>query len=230
MSRARACARLGAIAIALLLSGSGCASTEEEEAVGEDVGEANEAYTGRVAEMKRIGRSYPGAPASWAQPDSDGTFDEKGYCGATAAANLLRWYQKDVSPDQAIADGCWSVIGTRPATLARYLQKHHASLGCALHKMDRDADALAGVRASLRAGKPLVVLFMTGYLNAHWVTIMAVEGRGPDPNLVVMSWAGFYRIKWSEFQAPWRAAYSGPYPHIQCSARSPLADKIRVDG
>jgi len=205
---------------------TGCASTEEEE---EEVSSGEEAYTGRLAELTYIGSSYAGAPRSWEQPDSEGIFGQYGYCGATAAANMVGWYGKSVSPRNAIDNGCWSYIGTRPVTLAKYLRTHHADLGCALGKMTWDADALTGVRNSLRVGKPLVVVFMTGGLNAHWVTIIGVQGAGDDPKLVVMSWGGFYTVQWSDFKDAWRSGYSGPYPYIQCK-QSPLASNLRVDG
>ncbi len=230
MSRKVSLATVLASLLVVSFAATGCASTIEGEEEEEEVAETEEAYTGRLAEMVRIGSSYPGAPRSWEQPPSEGIFGQNGYCGATAAANLLSWYGKNVSPRNAIDDGCWSYIGTRPITLARYLQNHHASLGCSLGRMSWNADALTGVRNSLREGRPLVVVFMTGRLEAHWVTIMGVRGRGDDPKLVVMSWGGFYTVQWSDFREAWRAGYSGPYPYIQCTKQSPLASNLRVDG
>jgi len=194
----------------------------------EQMGSTESAYSGPIPDM--VGISAPAdAVASWAQPDSEGTFDQYGYCGATAASNLLRWYGKEVSPSSAIDDGCWSYIGTRAPTLAAYLKRHHSELGCSYETLGFYDDGLATLRQSLEAGRPVIVQFMTGSLNAHWVTVIGVQGAGDDPQIVVMSWAGFYTLQWSRLQDAWRRAWGGYYPHIVCDSVSPLATAIHVD-
>lgn len=188
--------------------------------VDEPIAQGEAAYTGRIPDMTEVDRPT-GARDSWDQPDSQGWFDQYGYCGATAASNLLRVYGQEVSPQEAIDAGAWSWVGTRPATLAAYLRGHHADLECALRTATSDAAALALLREDAASGTPVVVLFMTGKLNAHWVTVIGVEGTGDDTKVLVMSWGSYYSIAWSDLGDAWRAAYSGPYPHIRCRPRVP---------
>jgi hypothetical protein len=233
MSIVRIAARAFAVAALVTLAASACTSADSTETEEEDQVEGNaQAYSGVVPDMNVIGPSWNGAPASSAQPESEGVFglENFGYCGATAASNLLRWYGKEVTPRKAIDDGCWSWIGTRPKQLAYYLQSKHPELGCSLGKMTWNADALAGVRNGLRGGRPIVIVFMTGALNAHWVTIVGVEGTGPDPKIIVASWGKYYWVQWSKLQPAWRGSYNGPYPFVMCRDQSPHAGKLKVEG
>jgi hypothetical protein len=184
----------------------------------EDVGRDEAAYTGRIPEMTEIDRP-PGAPDSWDQPDSEGWFNQYGYCGATAASNLLRVYGREVAPRTAIDDGAWSWIGTRPATLAAYLRRHHADLACALRTAPSAEAALSTLRERTATGTPVIVLFMTGRMNAHWVTVLGVDGTGDRARVLAMSWGSYYAITWSDLADAWRAGYGGPYPHIVCAPR-----------
>ncbi|MBX3231761.1 MAG: hypothetical protein KIT84_42720 [Labilithrix sp.] len=213
------------IFLALLCLPACTVAPELEE---EEPASTESAYFGTIPDMVPI--SAPaGAVASWAQPDSEGAFDQYGYCGATAASNLLRWYGKEVAPRRAIDDGCWSYVGTTPSTLAAYLRDKHSELDCSYRTLDFYADGLATLRRSLEAGRPVIIQFMTGSLNAHWVTAIGVRGAGDDPEIVVMSWAGFYTLQWSRLQDAWRRAWGGYYPHVICDAVSPLAAALHVD-
>jgi hypothetical protein len=198
------------------------------EDVDDPVESSEAAYSGKLAVMSEIS-APPDAVGSWAQPESEGIFGQNGYCGATAASNLLRWYGKEVSPRQAINDGCWSYIGTRPSTLAAYLQNKHAELGCSYRTFSWDADALGALRAAIAAGHPVLIEFMTGQLDAHWVTVIGLRGPDQDPQLVVMSWASFYTLQWSEVMDAWRNAWGGYYPHIYCDAVSTRPAALRVE-
>lgn len=203
---------------------SGCATeTPPEE---EEMGETSSAYTGPVPVMERIA-APDGMPSSWEQPDSEGTFDQYGYCGATAAANLLTWYGKSTTPREAIDNGCWSYVGTRPPTLAAYLKKAQPELDCYYQTMKWNADSLGNLRNALAAGRPVIIEFMTGKLNAHWVTVVGVEGTEEDPYLTVMSWGGYYKIRWAGVKDAWRSAWGGYYPYVMCNAVSPLAGALR---
>jgi hypothetical protein len=234
MSIARFVARACAVAsFSILVSNIGCSSSDDAASSEDEAIEGStQAYSGVVPDMNALEDEWNGAPKSWAQPESEGVFGLQnfGYCGATAAANLLRWYGREVTPRKAIDDGCWSWIGTRPKQLAYYLQSKHADLGCQLSRMTWDADALKGIRNGLRGGRPFAIVFMTGALNAHWVTVVGVEGEGRDPKIIVASWGRYYWLQWSKLQPAWRNSYNGPYPFIMCRDRSPHAGVIKVDG
>lgn len=216
------------IAAAIALIACSASTNDGDDSVESHGGDnaAEEAITRAAVPMNKIERPA-GVPASWDQPPSEGSFGQYGYCGATAAANLLRWYDREVSPRQAIDDGCWSSVGTRPATLAAYFRKHHPELGCELTQVPGGADALSLLKYDLMLGRPTILLFMTGGLNAHWVTAIGVDAKGPNPNVLVESWGKYYAIPWAKLEPAWRAAYGGPYPHLTCEAKSPHASALR---
>lgn len=214
---------LAAIAVAIVACGANDA-TEDAPAVGET---STEAYTGTIATLATT-PAPPGMPRSWPQPDSEGLLGQNGYCGATAAANLLHFYAKEVSPRQAIEAGCWSWVGTTATDLSRYLKKSFPELGCSYGRMPWDADSLQNLRNALASGKPVAVQFMTGGLNAHWVTVVGVRGAGEHPELVVMTWGRFATVKWDEFKDAWRSAWGGYYPYVMCEAVSPNAKALFI--
>jgi len=212
-------------AIAIAIAACGANDTTGDDA---DNGEAStEAYTGTIATLVRT-PAPPGMPGSWDQPDSEGILGQNGYCGATAAANLLHFYGKEVSPRQAIDAGCWSWVGTTATDLARYFKKSFPELGCYRGRMPWDADALQNLRNALAIGKPVAVQFMTGALNAHWVTVVGVHGEGEHPELVVMTWGHFAKVKWDDFKDAWRHAWGGYYPYVMCEAVSPNAKALFI--
>ena len=204
------------VACSILIAACATSTEVEDEPIGES---AESAYSGRLATLTQINRPS-GVVDSWSQPDSEGILGQNGYCGATAASNLLRWYGRDVSPRQAIDGGCWSYIGTRAPTLANYLREKQPDLGCWYGTMSWDADALTNLRTALAGGRPVVIQFMTGALNAHWVTVIGVRGAGADPTIVVMSWGGYYTTQWSDLQNAWRRAWGGYYPYVMCQGVS----------
>lgn len=206
----------------ILLPLTACAVQQQEE---EPQGTTNAAFTGRIPEM--VETTAPrGAPRSWQQPDSEGLFGRFGYCGATAAANLLGWYRQNVSPRQAIDGGCWSNIGTLPSSIANYLSTSFPDLGCAAGTLPYEADSLASLRNAVGRGHPVLIEFMTGGLDAHWVTVIGFQGAGNNPKVVVMSWGGFYTIQWDALQDAWRHAWGGYYPYIICRAVSPMRSAL----
>ncbi len=218
-----------ALAILCALVVPACASVEDD-AQGEETEQTDQAYSGPVPDL--YGTSAPrNAPRSWPQPPSEGAFGKNGYCGATAAANTLAWYGRNVSPRQAIDDGCWSFIGTKPQHLAAYMQDKHADLGCSYQRFNRNGDALAYVKSILRSGRPLMIEYMVGGLNAHWVTVVGVRGQGRDTNLIVMSDGGYYTAKWETMNDAWKNGWGGPFPHVVCNApvRGPRAQGLTVE-
>jgi hypothetical protein len=213
---------LAAILYASFIAACGASESELPE---DDVEETTEAYSGTIATL--VDTPTPrGAPTSWAQPDSEGILGQNGYCGATAASNLLGWYNLRVSPREAIDGGCWSYIGTTASRLATYLRTTHPQLGCARGTLGFDDDALGALRGAIGSGHPVIVQFMTGSLNAHWVTVVGIRGAGSNPQLVVMTWGKFMTVRWADFQDSWRRAWGGYYPHVMCSAVSPRATAL----
>jgi hypothetical protein len=206
-----------------------CGATDATEEEGEDdTAEvaADSAYTGSLATLKDT-PAPPGMPKSWAQPDSEGIFSQYGYCGATAAANLLGFYGKNVSPQQAIDGGCWSHIGTTASRLGKYM-KAYPELGCWNGRMAYDADALGNLRTALAGGRPVIVQFMTGKVEAHWVTIVGVRGEGDHPEVVMMTWGKYKTAKWDDFKDAWRRGWGGYYPYVMCQAASPMKSALFV--
>lgn len=130
-----------------------------------------------------------------------------------------------MSPPDAIARGCRSYVGT----LGAFVERDQPDLGCRYEKLPIGSDALPWGRSTLAHGKPIVVEFMTGSLNAHWVTIVSELGKGADPKLIFTSWGRYYEARWSVFDDAWRDAWGGPYPHVTCTAASPFARVMRVD-
>ena len=186
------------------------------------------AYTSALPQLRPV-RPPTSWPKVWAQPPSTGVVEQNGYCGATAAANLFRWYGVEVSPHAAIDRGCWSYVGTMAPTLGSFVERDQPELGCHYEKLSAQSDALAWVRSTLTEGKPIIVQFMTGELNAHWVTVVSVLGKGPDPKLIFTSWGRYYEAQWSVFAHAWRDAWGGPYPHVTCDKASPFGRVMRVD-
>jgi hypothetical protein len=108
---------LAALLYAFFVAACGAGESELPE---EDVGAAAEAYSGTIATL--VDTPAPrGAPSSWSQPDSEGIVGQNGYCGATAASNLLGWYNLRVSPREAI-DGHVHRLDERRAQEA---ERHH---------------------------------------------------------------------------------------------------------
>jgi hypothetical protein len=161
-----------------------------------------------------------GGPESWVQPPSDGYFGQWGYCGATAAANLFRWYGREVAPREAVDKGCWSYIaGTFPGTLRSCMNAIEPDLECALASASL-TDPLGTLRGELAGGHPVIILYMTGVVEAHWVVVTGIEGEGHDRKIVAMSDGRYIAMKWSQLAPAWGLAYDGPFPMISCQAKA----------
>lgn len=163
-----------------------------------------------------------GPVRSWPQPRSEGLFDRNSYCGATAVANLLGWYDIEKSPRTAINEGCWSVVGTTPATMHDYLQREHGDLGCVLSFVPSDRDPLETLRSLLFSGRPPIILFGTGGGVLHWAVVSGVRnGDGGDPWIEFMSWGAYKRVRWSALEPRWRRPLGLHHPFLACNKTSP---------
>ncbi len=206
------------------------ACTTDSAADDDAVEQTEQAYSGPVPGLEGT-RAPRNAPSVWPQPPSEGLFGQYGYCGATAAANTLAWYGPRVSPRQAIDNGCWSAIGTTPSHLAQYMQNNHGDLGCSYERFDRNGDALGYLKSLLTAGRMVMIQYMVGRLNAHWVPVVGVRGRGTNTRLVVMSDGGYYTAEWEKMKEAWKNGWGGPFPHVVCNARvtGPRAQGLWVE-
>ena len=170
-------------------------------------------------EMKPY-RQPAGMPKPWDQPDSTGFFEERGKCGPTAVANLLRLYGQEVSPAQADQQGVHWVIGTRGITIRNWFEAKHPELGCTL---EHPTDGPAFLREHLAKGEPVLVWFNTaGSLSSHWVVAVGIDGSGAEERVVVMSWGRYYSIAMSKLDAAWRNVYWIRRPSIVCGVKTPL--------
>ncbi len=163
-----------------------CVSTQSEDP-DELVGESTEAYSGTLATL--VATTAPrGAPGPWAQPDSEGLVGQYGYCGATAAANLLAWYNLHVSHARRSTAAAGASSAPPPRGSARTWAPRTPSSVAREERCrgTRTPSVLFAVRSP--PGRPVIVQFMTGALDAHWVTVVGIRGAGNSPDLVVMSW------------------------------------------
>jgi hypothetical protein len=225
-ARAFAAVVVTTCAVACSAGGDGDSDLAADDAPNASSSES--AFSGALPSLRPV-KPLSSWPKVWDQPASTGVVEQNGYCGAAAAANLFRWYGREVSPHDAIARGCWSYVGTMAETLGSFVERDQPDLGCRYEKLPGVSDPLAWVRSRLTEGKPIIVQFMTGGLNAHWVTVVGVFGKGADPKLILTSWGRYYEAQWSGFEDAWRNAWGGPFPHITCDAVSPFARVMRID-
>lgn len=202
---------------------AGCAVAEEDEGTsGDAIGTSEDATTAaakglKSSEMKAIATPR-GLPRAWPQPDSDGWFDERGKCGPTAVANLLRLYGKDgISPDAAYDAGVRWWVGSRPVDLGGYLDRKHAGLGC---RITFAPDGPALLRAATATERPVLAWFRTEGLSSHWVAVADVRGAGPTEEVVLLSWGRYYAVPMTRFAEAWDSVYGFRNPAIVCAARS----------
>lgn len=199
---------------------SACASPAEED--GADAASSEDALQSVPLAQSDM-KPYPrpdGMPVPWDQPDSTGLFDERGKCGPTAVANLLRLYGTEISPDEADRRGVHWWIGTRGLSIRDWLDDEHPELGCTL---EHPTDGPAFLRRHLAKGQPVLVWFNTqGGLSSHWVTAVDVVGSGAGERVVVMSWGRYYGISMTKLDAAWRNVYLIRRPSIVCADRARL--------
>ncbi len=202
------------VACLALTLGAACAAPAQDEATGTDEGALQSAP---LAEADMV--PYPklaGMPAVWDQPDSTGVFDERGKCGPTAVANLVRLYGIELSPEEADQEGVHWWIGTRGLSIRDWFEEKHPELGCTL---EHPTDGPAFLREHLANGQPVLVWFnMEGGLSSHWVTAVGVVGD----RVVVMSWGRYYTIPMAKLDAAWRNVYWIRRPSIVCASKTKL--------
>ncbi len=213
---------IGCLSAAALLSLSACVGPDDPQEE-EQGATADELQSPPLAQsdMKRI-KAPAGMPVPWDQPDSTGLFDERGKCGATAVANVLKLYgDTDVSPAKADADGVRWWVGARGINIEAYFRQKQPQLGCTLEHPEEGPGFL---RAHLDAGHPVMVWFnmSSGFLGSHWVTVVGHRGTGAAEVAIVMSWGAYYTIPMSKLDAAWRNVYAIRRPSVVCSARTNL--------
>ncbi len=204
-----------------------CAGEEEEVSEGDDEVPAEARADGLSsaslagADILRITHPLASAPATWPQPASEGWFDEKGKCGQTATANLLRHYGTEIAPQTLYEQGVYSLIGTRGTVIRNYLQSTHPDLGC---RIEHPTDGPDFLKMQLAAKRPVMVLYKTDWKNSHWVTAVATtKSKGifnGDEAVIVQSDGSYYAYRMSGFDAAWRNVYGLRRPSIVCNKAS----------
>lgn len=203
--------------IGLLASACGAATDDDMDEERAATTEALQSPGLANADMVPV-KTPRGMPEVWDQPDSTGVFEERGKCGPTAVANLLKLYGKEVSPAQADKDGVNWLVGTRGINVRDYLQRKHPSLGCTL---EHPEDGAAFLRRELDAGHPVMVWFNTsGLLQSHWVTVVGHLGAGANEIAIVMSWGRYYKVAMPKLVEAWENVYWIRHPSIVCDAKT----------
>jgi hypothetical protein len=203
-------------------STAACATEVEEEPPVEATADELQSSPLGESDMKAI-PTPAGMPKPWDQPDSTGWFDEKGRCGPTALANLLRLYWIELSPEDAYDSGVHWIIGTMGKQIIDYLDENEPELGCTL---EHPKDGAAFLRKELGAGHPVLVWFnMKGGLASHWVTAVGTRGSGKTEEVIVMSWGRYYSISMTKLVDAWRNVYGIRNPSIVCDEKTVLMSK-----
>lgn len=212
---------LGILAACLVtaLALPACVAEEGSEPVVEETSDELRSAALDAAFMKK----YPqpaGMPKPWDQPDSTGWFDERGKCGPTAVANLLKLYKINVSPQEADTDGVNWIVGTRGTQIRDYLEDYHPQLGC---KIEHPTDGPAFLRSKLASGQPVLVWYNTsGFMQSHWVTAVGTVGSGANELVIVMSWGRYYSIPMAKLDEAWSNVYGLRRPSIVCNQSTGL--------
>lgn len=195
-----------------------CATEVDDEAPAEATADELQSSPLPDGEMKAI-PTPAGMPKPWDQPDSTGWFDERGKCGPTAVANVLKLYGINVSPDEADRDGVHWIVGSRGINVEGYFDAKFPNLHCSL---EHPEDGPAFLRSQIKSGHPVMVWFNTGgsFLSSHWVTAVGLQGTGASERVVVMSWGRYYTISMSKLDAAWRNVYLIRRPSVVCTPKS----------
>ncbi len=124
----------------------------------------------------------PDGTLSWEQPDSSGTFGYNGYCGETAAANIISMLRFPTSPD-VVKDTCQdSTPGTLPSTIADYLTTE-MGVQWSIYNL-RAYYAFRDLKTALDHGtliaengnSPVAVLIkIKGKKAYHWITVVDID-------------------------------------------------------
>jgi hypothetical protein len=197
-----------------------CAA-EDEEPTADATEDALQSAPLSSRDMVRIAQPA-GMPKPYEQPDSTGLFDERGKCGPTAVANMMRLYWVDLTPQQADARGVHWVIGTMGRQIESYLQREQPELGCTL---EHPTNGAAFLRSKLKTGNPVLVWFNTENLGSHWVTAVGVRGTGAAESVVVMSWGRYYAIGMAKLTEAWRNVYGITNPAVVCESSTVLMSR-----
>lgn len=139
---------------------------------------------------------------SWDQPSSDGINGYYGYCGPTAAANLLmNTCGIRVSPRQISETAFSWTPGTTPHNLVAALNEIE---GCGrwavCHPSPHDGDVLG----TLEKLMPVATLMdWDGALDLHWITVVDVRRTAGSCHLVYNHWGRQQRMECNEFLTRW---------------------------
>jgi len=139
---------------------------------------------------------------SWDQPDSEGPGGYYGYCGPTAASNLLANMCGYLVPPSRLAECCFGLgPGTNPRALVETLNGlHDCGRWAVCHSDVLDGDPLDTLFEQLPAA---ALLDWDGALELHWVTVVDVHRTGGSCQVVYNHWGRQDRMGCNEFIERW---------------------------
>jgi hypothetical protein len=181
---------------------------------------ANSANKKKTVPMEAMDKPDDKLPNAWEQPAA--SFMD-GKCGITGVSNMLRFYgvEKDPKELDSYDYRSWGP-GLRADKFRDNLNTLSGKNNFSAASLSKTDDALATLRKNLNEGKPVAIQFMTDSTNAHWVVVTGINDEKSGPELQVMSWGSYYKIKWSDLDDPWKRGYGGPYPHVVCDNGSEI--------
>jgi len=139
---------------------------------------------------------------SWDQPTSDGVNGYYGYCGPTAASNLMANVCGVLVAPRAVSDMCFSwTPGTTPGNLVYTLNTlGYCGRWAACHPRPDDADPLSTLAKQL----PVAALVdWDGSGTLHWITLVHINRtRGPC-RVVFNHWGKQTRMGCNDFIERW---------------------------
>lgn len=169
--------------------------------------------------MEEIKKPEDQLPNAWEQPAA--SFMD-GKCGMTGVANMLRFYGVEKDPKELDS---YDYRSWGPGMRADKFKENLNLLSeknFSAYSLSEADDALATLRKHINEGKPVAIQFMTGPTNAHWVVVSGIKDEKSGPELQVLSWGTYYKIKWDDVAEAWKRGYGGPYPHVVCDSASNL--------
>ena len=139
---------------------------------------------------------------SWDQPSSDGVNGYYGYCGPTAASNLLANACGVMLPPRSLAEACFGIgPGTTPSALVGALNDIE---GCGHWVIDHANASENDPLETLHRRRPVAVLLdWQGALDLHWITLVDVVRTGGSCHVVYNHWGRQDRMDCNEFVERW---------------------------
>ena len=139
---------------------------------------------------------------SWDQPTSDGVNGYYGYCGPTAASNLMANVCGVMKAPRDVSDMCFSwTPGTTPGNLVYALNAvGHCGRWAVCQPSPQDADVLGTVAEQLPVA---ALLDWDGSGTLHWITLVDINRTGGRCKVVFNHWGKQQRMGCNDFIGRW---------------------------